>query len=87
MPIFKVKITKIARDSEERWRMKSIQAGRVEKTCAHCNEKIRIGDPSTAFSRKMTKGGNTVWVTHHAHTGPCTGALQIKLKAISSDKF
>jgi hypothetical protein len=84
MSIFKVKIIKIARDSEERWRMKSVHSGRVEKICEACKEKINIGDPSTAFSRKMVRGDSVVWITHHAHTGSCTGALQIKLKAILS---
>lgn len=87
MSIFKIKIERIPRNSEERWRMKNVYSGRVEKTCAHCHEKISIGASSTSFSRKMVKNDHVVWMTHHAHTGPCTGALQIKLKAISSDKF
>ena len=87
MSIFKIKIIKIPRDSKERWRMKNIKASRVEKTCIHCHKVISIGASSTSFSRKLEKDNHVVWVTHHAHIGACTGATQIKLKAISSDKF
>ena len=85
MSIFKIKLVKIPRNSEERWRMKNIHSGRTEKVCEHCKEKIHKRDPSVTFSKKVTsKEGYVVWLSHHTHTGPCTVELQKKLRAINN---
>lgn len=84
MSIFKIKIVKIPRDSEERWRMKSVHSGRTEKICEHCKKKIDIGASSITFSKKViSKEGYVAWLSKYTHVGECTYEIQKKLKAVN----
>src|SRR5688572_5980319 len=66
---FKISLRPILKDRG--WEVNSVKAGKKEKICGHCKNKIPIGQPAITFVKRITKADRTSYLTQHAHKGFC----------------
>ncbi len=61
--LFKIKLIPKVKDRD--WEVRNIGANRKEKTCEVCQKQLGIGHSSTTFTKRVSKGYKTDYITHH----------------------
>lgn len=60
---FKIKL--ISKTKEKDWKVTYVNAGRKEKTCSVCNQRIKIGQSAVTFTKQTKVGANTKFETYY----------------------
>lgn len=61
--LFKINLIPKVKDRD--WEVKNIGSNRKNKVCEICKTDLKIRDSSTTFTKRISKGYHTDYITHH----------------------